>query len=68
MKCRVWLFCEGSLSEEGLLVYLQVLQAFLSQLSVTPASASCQDSTSDSEDETEAAEQQTSAPVSRVGP
>lgn len=52
----------GSLSEEGLLVYLRVLQAFLSQLPVTPASAGYQDSPSDSEDESEEAQQQTSVP------
>lgn len=56
----------GSLSEEGLLVYLRVLQAFLSQLPVTPAGASYQDSPSDSEDESEEAQQQTSVPVSRT--
>ncbi|XP_061443461.1 ubiquitin-protein ligase E3C isoform X2 [Rhineura floridana] len=41
----------GSLSEEGLLVYLRVLQTFLSQLPVSTSGADCQDSTSDSEDE-----------------
>ncbi|XP_062955750.1 ubiquitin-protein ligase E3C isoform X4 [Cynocephalus volans] len=46
----------GTLSEEGLLVYLRVLQTFLSQLPVSPASASCQDSASDSEDESEEAD------------
>ncbi|XP_073190655.1 ubiquitin-protein ligase E3C isoform X3 [Lepidochelys kempii] len=43
----------GSLSEEGLLVYLRVLQTFLSQLPVSATSAHCQDATSDSEDEDE---------------
>ncbi|XP_022369655.1 ubiquitin-protein ligase E3C isoform X1 [Enhydra lutris kenyoni] len=52
----------GTLSEEGLLVYLRVLQTFLSQLPVSPASASCPDSASDSEDEVEEADQQPSAP------
>ncbi|XP_042330178.1 ubiquitin-protein ligase E3C isoform X2 [Sceloporus undulatus] len=41
----------GSLSEEGLLVYLRVLQTFLSQLPVSTSGTDCQDSTSDSEDE-----------------
>ncbi|XP_054987111.1 ubiquitin-protein ligase E3C isoform X1 [Sorex araneus] len=50
----------GSLSEEGLLVYLRVLQAFLRQLSVSPAGASCPGSASDSEDEAEETGQQTS--------
>ncbi|XP_057586381.1 ubiquitin-protein ligase E3C isoform X5 [Hippopotamus amphibius kiboko] len=52
----------GTLSEEGLLVYLRVLQAFLSQLPVSPANTSCQDSASDSEDESEETDKQTSAP------
>ncbi|XP_039380095.1 ubiquitin-protein ligase E3C isoform X3 [Mauremys reevesii] len=43
----------GSLSEEGLLVYLRVLQTFLSQLPVSATGANCQDTTSDSEDEDE---------------
>ncbi|XP_030405964.1 ubiquitin-protein ligase E3C [Gopherus evgoodei] len=43
----------GSLSEEGLLVYLRVLQTFLSQLPVSATGANCQDATSDSEDEEE---------------
>ncbi|CAM2105208.1 ubiquitin-protein ligase E3C [Caretta caretta] len=43
----------GSLSEEGLLVYLRVLQTFLSQLPVSATSAHCQDATSDSEDDDE---------------
>uniref|UniRef100_A0A8C8RX40 Ubiquitin-protein ligase E3C n=1 Tax=Pelusios castaneus TaxID=367368 RepID=A0A8C8RX40_9SAUR len=43
----------GSLSEEGLLVYLRVLQIFLSQLPVSATGANCQDATSDSEDEDE---------------
>ncbi|KAF7245872.1 Ubiquitin-protein ligase E3C [Varanus komodoensis] len=41
----------GSLSEEGLLVYLRVLQTFLSQLPVSTSGTDCQDSNSDSEDE-----------------
>ncbi|ETE72743.1 Ubiquitin-protein ligase E3C, partial [Ophiophagus hannah] len=46
------LFTEsGSLSEEGLLVYLRVLQSFLSQLPVSTSGTDCQDSASDSEDE-----------------
>ncbi|XP_072619364.1 ubiquitin-protein ligase E3C isoform X2 [Vulpes vulpes] len=52
----------GTLSEEGLLVYLRVLQTFLSQLPVSPASTSCQDSASDSEDEGEEADKQPSTP------
>ncbi|KGL74049.1 Ubiquitin-protein ligase E3C, partial [Tinamus guttatus] len=43
----------GSLSEEGLLVYLRVLQTFLSQLPVSTTGTNCQDATSDSEDEDE---------------
>ncbi|XP_053877078.1 ubiquitin-protein ligase E3C [Malaclemys terrapin pileata] len=43
----------GSLSEEGLLVYLRVLQTFLSQLPVSATGANCQDAASDSEDEDE---------------
>ncbi|KAJ6659296.1 hypothetical protein lerEdw1_019167 [Lerista edwardsae] len=43
----------GSLSEEGLLVYLRVLQTFLSQLPVSASGADCQDSPSDSEDDDE---------------
>ncbi|XP_024900649.1 ubiquitin-protein ligase E3C isoform X3 [Pteropus alecto] len=52
----------GTLSEEGLLVYLRVLQTFLPQLPVSPASTSCQDSASDSEDESEGTDKQMSAP------
>nr|XP_010961270.1 PREDICTED: ubiquitin-protein ligase E3C isoform X2 [Camelus bactrianus] len=52
----------GTLSEEGLLVYLRVLQTFLSQLPVSPANASCQDSASDSEDESEETDKQASTP------
>lgn len=59
---------KGALSEEGLLVYLRVLQTFLSQLPVSPASASCPDSASDSEEEVEEADKQPSAPVSSWGP
>ncbi|XP_074841163.1 ubiquitin-protein ligase E3C isoform X2 [Carettochelys insculpta] len=43
----------GSLSEEGLLVYLRVLQTFLTQLPVSATGANCQDAASDSEDEDE---------------
>ncbi|XP_020865303.1 ubiquitin-protein ligase E3C isoform X4 [Phascolarctos cinereus] len=43
----------GTLSEEGLLVYLRVLQTFLSQLPVSTVGADSQDTTSDSEDEDE---------------
>ncbi|KAG8506111.1 Ubiquitin-protein ligase E3C, partial [Galemys pyrenaicus] len=63
-----WLFYfvltmgERTLSEEGLLVYLRVLQTFLAQLPVSPANASGQDSASDSEDEHEEAGEQLSAP------
>uniref|UniRef100_A0A452SLB4 Ubiquitin-protein ligase E3C n=1 Tax=Ursus americanus TaxID=9643 RepID=A0A452SLB4_URSAM len=56
----------GTLSEEGLLVYLRVLQTFLSQLPVSPAGTSCQDSASDSEDEGEEADKQPSAPDGRL--
>eukprot|EP00069_Balaena_mysticetus_P020326 bmy_12875T0 len=52
----------GTLSEEGLLVYLRVLQTLLSQLPVSPANTSCQDSASDSEDESGETDTQTSAP------
>ncbi|KAB0397632.1 hypothetical protein E2I00_015984, partial [Balaenoptera physalus] len=52
----------GALSEEGLLVYLRVLQTLLSQLPVSPANTSCQDSASDSEDESGETDTQTSAP------
>lgn len=65
---RAWLSYTGTLSEEGLLVYLRVLQTFLPQLPVSPASTSCQDSASDSEDESEGTDKQMSAPVSPVGP
>lgn len=54
----------GSLSEEGLLVYLRVLQMFLSQLPVSSSGTDCQDSTSDSEDEDEEISKMTSMPVS----
>lgn len=53
----------GTLSEEGLLLYLRVLQTFLSQLPAAPASASCQDSASDSEDESGEADQRRSVPA-----
>uniref|UniRef100_A0A5F8GAW5 Ubiquitin-protein ligase E3C n=1 Tax=Monodelphis domestica TaxID=13616 RepID=A0A5F8GAW5_MONDO len=43
----------GTLSEEGLLVYLRVLQTFLSQLPVSTVGVNRQDTTSDSEDEDE---------------
>lgn len=65
---RAWLSHTGTLSEEGLLVYLRVLQTFLPQLPVSPASTSCQDSASDSEDESEGTDKQMSAPVSPAGP
>lgn len=54
----------GSLSEEGLLVYLRVLQTFLSQLPVSAAGANCQDANSDSEDEDEEISKMTTIPVS----
>ncbi|XP_053323688.1 ubiquitin-protein ligase E3C [Spea bombifrons] len=41
----------GSLSEEGMLVYLRVLQMFLTQLPVSSSSANHQELTSDSEDD-----------------
>ncbi|XP_014301100.1 ubiquitin-protein ligase E3C [Myotis lucifugus] len=53
----------GTLSEDGLLVYLRVLQAFLAQLPVAPAGASCQDSGSDSEEEGAEGDQQRSTPA-----
>uniref|UniRef100_A0A8C6EZN4 HECT-type E3 ubiquitin transferase n=1 Tax=Marmota marmota marmota TaxID=9994 RepID=A0A8C6EZN4_MARMA len=56
----------GVLSEEGLLVYLHVLQTFLSQLPASPAGASSQDSTSDSEDESEEADKPASPEDGRV--
>ncbi|XP_011927705.1 PREDICTED: ubiquitin-protein ligase E3C isoform X4 [Cercocebus atys] len=56
----------GALSEEGLLVYLRVLQAFLSQLPVSPASASCHDSASDSEEESEEADKPSSPEDGRL--
>ncbi|KAM9186453.1 ubiquitin-protein ligase E3C isoform 3-T3 [Dugong dugon] len=52
----------GTLSEEGLLLYLRVLQTFLSQLPVSSANTSCHDSASDSEDENEEADKQTRTP------
>lgn len=54
----------GSLSEEGLLVYLRVLQTFLSQLPVSAAGTKCQDENSDSEDEEEEISKMTTTPVS----
>ncbi|KAM4798059.1 ubiquitin-protein ligase E3C [Urocitellus parryii] len=56
----------GVLSEEGLLVYLHVLQTFLSQLPASPAGASSHDSTSDSEDESEEADKPASPEDGRV--
>uniref|UniRef100_A0A8C9DJG0 Ubiquitin-protein ligase E3C n=1 Tax=Prolemur simus TaxID=1328070 RepID=A0A8C9DJG0_PROSS len=56
----------GALSEEGLLVYLRVLQTFLPQLPVSPANASCQDSASDSEEESEEAGKPTSPEDGRL--
>uniref|UniRef100_A0A2K6LJ23 Ubiquitin-protein ligase E3C n=1 Tax=Rhinopithecus bieti TaxID=61621 RepID=A0A2K6LJ23_RHIBE len=56
----------GALSEEGLLVYLRVLQTFLSQLPVSPASASCHDSASDSEEESEEADKPSSPEDGRL--
>uniref|UniRef100_A0A2K6NHQ1 Ubiquitin-protein ligase E3C n=1 Tax=Rhinopithecus roxellana TaxID=61622 RepID=A0A2K6NHQ1_RHIRO len=56
----------GALSEEGLLVYLRVLQTFLSQLPVSPASASCHDSASDSEEENEEADKPSSPEDGRL--
>ncbi|XP_059567324.1 ubiquitin-protein ligase E3C isoform X4 [Myotis daubentonii] len=53
----------GTLSEDGLLVYLRVLQAFLAQLPVAPAGASCQDSGSDSEEEGAEGDQRRSTPA-----
>ncbi|XP_054046383.1 ubiquitin-protein ligase E3C [Rissa tridactyla] len=52
----------GSLSEEGLLVYLRVLQTFLSQLPVSAAGTNCQDANSDSEDEDEEISKMTATP------
>uniref|UniRef100_A0A2K6EW34 HECT-type E3 ubiquitin transferase n=1 Tax=Propithecus coquereli TaxID=379532 RepID=A0A2K6EW34_PROCO len=56
----------GALSEDGLLVYLRVLQTFLPQLPVSPASAGCQDSASDSEEESEEADKPTSPEAGRL--
>ncbi|XP_069853262.1 ubiquitin-protein ligase E3C [Dipodomys merriami] len=56
----------GVLSEDGLLVYLRVLQTFLSQLPASPTGASHRDSSSDSEDEQEEADQRTSPEDGRV--
>nr|XP_028702360.1 ubiquitin-protein ligase E3C isoform X4 [Macaca mulatta] len=56
----------GALSEEGLLVYLRVLHTFLSQLPVSPASASCHDSASDSEEESEEADKPSSPEDGRL--
>lgn len=56
----------GSLSEEGLLVYLRVLQTYLSQLPVSAAGTNCQDANSDSEDEDEEISKMTAAPVSNM--
>ncbi|XP_048196495.1 ubiquitin-protein ligase E3C [Perognathus longimembris pacificus] len=56
----------GALSEDGLLVYLHVLQTFLSQLPASPTGGSHQDSASDSEDENEEADQRTSPEDGRV--
>nr|XP_055125786.1 ubiquitin-protein ligase E3C isoform X2 [Symphalangus syndactylus] len=56
----------GALSEEGLLVYLRVLQTFLSQLPVSSASASCHDSASDSEEESEEADKPSSPEDGRL--
>uniref|UniRef100_A0A803VYZ2 Ubiquitin-protein ligase E3C n=1 Tax=Ficedula albicollis TaxID=59894 RepID=A0A803VYZ2_FICAL len=52
----------GSLSEEGLLVYLRVLQTFLSQLPVSATGTNCQDADSDSEDEDEEISKMTTTP------
>lgn len=64
IRCSPCLSHKGALSEEGLLGYLRVLQAFLAQLPVAPASASCQDSGSDSEEEGAEGERRRSTPVS----
>lgn len=56
----------GSLSEEGLLVYLRVLQTFLSQLPVSAAGTNRQDANSDSEDEDEEISKMTTTLVSRI--
>ncbi|XP_042527516.1 ubiquitin-protein ligase E3C isoform X2 [Dipodomys spectabilis] len=56
----------GVLSEDGLLVYLRVLQTFLSQLPASPTGASHRDSSSDSEDEQEEADHRTSPEDGRV--
>ncbi|XP_063106911.1 ubiquitin-protein ligase E3C isoform X3 [Cavia porcellus] len=56
----------GTLSEEGLLVYLHVLQTFLSQLPASPAITSSYDTSSDSEDESEEADQPTTPEDGRL--
>lgn len=58
-----WLSLKGALSEDGLLIYLRVLQTFLSQLPASPTGTGRPDSTSDSEDDNEETDQPTS-PVS----
>ncbi|KAH0520307.1 Ubiquitin-protein ligase E3C [Microtus ochrogaster] len=56
----------GALSEDGLLIYLRVLQTFLSQLPASPSGTGCPDSTSDSEDDNEETDQPTSPEDGRV--
>lgn len=56
----------GALSEDGLLVYLRVLQTFLSQLPASPTGVGRPDSTSDSEDDNEETDQPTSPEDGRV--
>ncbi|XP_060052848.1 ubiquitin-protein ligase E3C isoform X2 [Erinaceus europaeus] len=53
----------GALSEEGLLRYLRVLQAFLCRLPLSPGGPGCQDA-SDSEEESEEADRRPSSPES----
>ncbi|GAB1289498.1 Ubiquitin-protein ligase E3C [Apodemus speciosus] len=56
----------GALSEDGLLVYLRVLQTFLSHLPASPTGSGHPDSTSDSEDDNEETDQPTSPEDGRV--
>ncbi|EGW12438.1 Ubiquitin-protein ligase E3C [Cricetulus griseus] len=56
----------GTLSEDGLLIYLRVLQTFLSQLPASPTGTGRPDSTSDSEDENEETDQPASPEDGRV--
>ncbi|KFO37304.1 Ubiquitin-protein ligase E3C [Fukomys damarensis] len=60
------LLLERTLSEEGLLVYLRVLQTFLYQLPASPAGTNSHNTSSDSEDESEEADQPASPENGRL--